>query len=134
MTLPSRAISSRKTAFRILKVGCSQALFDSLNRSFQLELPAEESAASPHAGGIMQLGYQCGMVWGSALAASALAYQRLGDHPTAEKEALLAAQRVTRIFAGDEGSLNCSDLVGMEMKTTLQIARYMLAGGPIRSS
>ncbi len=37
----------------------------------------------PLAGGIVGNGYQCGMIWGAALAAGAQAYRLLGTGPVA---------------------------------------------------
>ena len=41
------------------------------------------------AGGILGSGYQCGMLWGGALAAGAQAYRCYGAGARAEVEALL---------------------------------------------
>jgi len=64
---------------------CSDTLFFVLERAFHGaskgdERPAEERAAMPFAGGIMQHGYQCGMIWGATLAAGAQAYRLVGHH------------------------------------------------------
>lgn len=53
----------------------------------------EERAADPLAGGV-QYGYQCGMVWGAALAAGAQAYRLFGTGLQAEAGAMMAAQRM----------------------------------------
>lgn len=45
----------------------------------------------PFAGGIMQRGYQCGMIWGAALAAGAEAHRLHGPGPQAETAAIMAA-------------------------------------------
>jgi hypothetical protein len=44
-----------------------------LNSAFNHELKNKENAAMPLAGGIVQHGYQCGMIWGASLAAGAQA-------------------------------------------------------------
>ena len=51
--------------------------------SFAHPLKLEERAAAPLAGGIMNYGYQCGIVWGAALAAGAQAYRLYGASPQA---------------------------------------------------
>ena len=63
-----------------------------VDRSFDQPLELEERAAMPFAGGIAQQGYQCGMVWGAALAAGAQAYRLFGPGTQAESQAVLAAQ------------------------------------------
>nr|NQU91272.1 hypothetical protein [Bacteroidota bacterium] len=61
---------------KFLTVGaCSHLLFHILNREFGHPKEDEEYASDPLAGGIMQQGYQCGLLWGSALAVGAEAYE-----------------------------------------------------------
>jgi hypothetical protein len=43
--------------------------------SFDHPLKLEEKATIPLAGGIVNQGYQCGMIWGATLAAGAQAYR-----------------------------------------------------------
>ena len=52
----------------------------------------------PLAGGIVQHGYQCGMIWGAAIAAGAQAYRLFGKGPRAETMAVIAAQRLVASF------------------------------------
>ena len=73
---------------------CSDTLFHVLNCAYDRPFPEEERAAMPLAGGIMQHGYQCGMIWGATLAARAEAHRRLGDGPQAEALAVAAASRL----------------------------------------
>ena len=68
------------TRWVFLKKGtCSRTMFYILNREFDNPMEAEEAAVDPLAGGIMQHGYQCGLLWGSVMAAGAEAYSRNGD-------------------------------------------------------
>ena len=62
-----------------------------VDRSFDHPLKLEERASMPLAGGIMLHGYQCGMIWGAALAAGAQAYRLYGPGPQAETAAIIAA-------------------------------------------
>ncbi len=61
--------------------------------SFGYPLKLEEKASMPFAGGIATQGYQCGMLWGAALAAGAQAFRLLGPGPKAETAALFATQK-----------------------------------------
>jgi len=55
-----------------LKKGtCSQTLCFLLDREFGHLQENEERATDPLAGGLLQQGHQCGMLWGAALAAGA---------------------------------------------------------------
>ena len=87
----------------------------------------------PLAGGIMQQGYQCGMLWGAALAAGAQAYRRLGPGPQAESEALVTTQKLVDSFRARNKEINCGDIVQMDWKSISQsqITKFFLRGGPI---
>ena len=113
---------------------CSRALFDTLDRAFGDVLTAEERASVPLAGGIMQYGYQCGMVWGSTLAAGARAYRLLGPGPQAQAKAIAAAQRITASFRARYGGCDCFEVIGTNWKTAsaAQIAGMFLKGQPLR--
>lgn len=62
--------------------------------SFGYPLRLEEEASAPLAGGVMNRGFQCGMLWGASLAAGAEAYRRFGPGPQAETAAIAATERV----------------------------------------
>ena len=66
--------------------------------SFGYPLKTEEKAANPLAGGIANMGYQCGMLWGAALAAGAQAHRHFGPGPQAEAAAIMATQRLITSF------------------------------------
>ena len=90
----------------------------------------EEQAAMPLAGGIMQHGYQCGMLWGSTLAAGAQAYRLLGPGPRAETGAIIAAQRLVESFRALNKNINCIELTGIDKSSSsLQMFTYFLIKG-----
>lgn len=78
--------------------------------SFDHPLTLEEHASMPLAGGIEQMGFQCGQLWGAALAAGAAAYQRFGSGPRAEAAAVIAAQRLVDSFQTSYKSVNCFEM------------------------
>ena len=102
--------------------------------SFDQPMKVEEHAAMPLAGGLMQ-GYQCGMLWGAALAAGAQAYRLLGPGLQAETEAILAAQRLVESFsARTKNEINCLEIshLNLQGKTELlSILKFFIKGGPI---
>lgn len=101
-----------------------------LNRAFDHPLKLEERAAMPFAGGIMQHGYQCGMIWGAALAAGAQAYQLLGPGPQAETQAIIAAQRLMESFRARNNNINCLEITGLDKSSSsLQMMMYFLIKG-----
>ncbi len=84
----------------------------------------------PFAGGIMQHGYQCGMIWGAALAAGAQAYRLLGPGPQAETKAIFAAQRLVESFRALNNNINCLEITDIDKSSsTMQMIIYFLIKG-----
>ncbi|MFH1850880.1 MAG: C-GCAxxG-C-C family (seleno)protein [Candidatus Neomarinimicrobiota bacterium] len=109
---------------------CSDTLFHVLNRAFGQPLLDEEVAVPTFAGGIMQHGFQCGMLWGAALAAGAQAYRVHGPGPQAETSAVLAAQKLVRSFRAQTGPVNCVDITDLDKSsTTMEMIKYFLIKG-----
>ena len=102
--------------------------------SFDHPLAIEEHATLPLAGGIEQMGFQCGQLWGAALAAGAQAYRLFGPGAPAEAAAVIAARRLAHSFCGSYKSINCSDVTGLDWQKmkTAQFIGYFLKGGPIK--
>lgn len=98
--------------------------------SFDHPLKLEEEGAAPLAGGIAQHGYQCGMLWGAALAAGAEAYQRFGPGPQAETGAIMAAQRLVESFRIHNSSIDCLELTGVDWQNlSMQVMlKYFITG------
>lgn len=87
----------------------------------------------PLASGIMQHGYQCGMIWGAALAGGAQAYRLFGAGPQAETRAIVAAQGVVESFRALKNTIDCFDITEIDLKSsTMQmIVRFLIKGGVI---
>ncbi len=81
----------------------------------------------------MQHGYQCGMIWGSALAAGAQAYQLFGSGPQAEVAAILASQKIVESFRAQNKHINCLEITEIDKSsTTMQmITFFLIKGGTI---
>jgi len=130
-----RDITPLRTAYSFATVGaCSATLLNVLNRAYGDPMEAEETASNPLAGGIVQHGYQCGQVWGAALAAGAQAYHRYGTGPRAEAAAVYAARRTTAAMRDTEGDINCLELTDMRdtgMQELSGVLKYFIKGGPI---
>ncbi|PLX30645.1 MAG: hypothetical protein C0600_07785 [Ignavibacteria bacterium] len=126
-------MSTMRGVRTFLKVGsCSETAFNVIDRGFGNPHVHEENASMPFAGGILQHGYQCGLLWGSALAAGTEAYRRFGPTPKAEAGAVFAAQRVIEAFRGRYGEINCLELIETDWRNKAQVVRYMLKGGSFR--
>jgi len=87
----------------------------------------------PFAGGIMQHGYQCGMIWGATLAAGAEAYRRHGPGPKAEAAAMNAARRVVESFRTRHDEINCFEITDIDKSSSTwqQINFFLIKGGSI---
>ena len=88
----------------------------------------------PLAGGLEQMGFQCGQLWGAALAAGAEAYRRFGSGPQAEAAAVVATQRLVDVFQTSYTSINCFEVIELDWKNAQgkQVLKFFLKGGPIR--
>ena len=102
--------------------------------AFDHPLPLEEHATLPLAGGVEQMGFQCGQVWGAALAAGAQAYRLFGPGSQAEAAAVIAAQRLVASFHTSYKSINCLEVIDLDWKNpqAAQILSFFVRGGPIR--
>ena len=111
------------------KGACSSTFFYILNREFGHLKDTEERAAEPFAGGIMQKGHQCGMLWGSAMAVGAESYRRQkgNDDPgQAIAMAITATQHLMESFEKRTQSVNCKDVTGCDFSIKFEMAKFML--------
>jgi hypothetical protein len=81
----------------------------------------------------MQYGYQCGMIWGAALAAGAQAYQLFGPGPKAEVMAVIAAQRLVKSFRSLNNEIDCAEITNLDRSSSAMwmIFHFLLKGGSI---
>ncbi len=128
MTKEKSGISAIGTVRTFLKEGtCSETLTSVLDRAFDHPLKPEERASLPFAGGIMQHGYQCGMLWGATLAAGAQAYRLFGPGPQAEAMAIIAAQRLVESFRALNNNINCLEITDIDKSSsTMQMIMFSL--------
>jgi hypothetical protein len=96
-------------------------------------MDTEEHASGILAGGIANSGYQCGMLWGMALAAGAQAYRSYGAGPKAEYGAVLTAQKMVASFrtCNRPKEINCMEILGMnfnEKMTAGKAVKYIFTG------
>jgi hypothetical protein len=101
--------------------------------SFDHPMKLEEEASMPFAGGIMQYGFQCGMIWGAVFAAGAQAYHLDGPGPQAETKAILAAQRLSESFRVSNKSINCVDITKLNISSSPKdmAIHFLVKGGMI---
>ena len=113
---------------------CSEAMFAIVNNAYGHPSLEEEKATQPLVGGILQHGYQCGMVWGAAFGAGAEATRRFGSGSEAVARSIDASQRATEAFRKLHDTIDCYDITGMSTDTSAwDMAKYFfLKGGSVR--
>jgi hypothetical protein len=108
-----------------------------VDESLDHPMKLEERATMSLAGGLMQNGYQCGMLWGAALAAGAQAYRLHGSGVQAETEAIISSQKLVESFRARNKEINCAEITEMNWKASrqsqavMQVLKFFLKGGPI---
>jgi hypothetical protein len=107
---------------------CSQTFCYLLDREFGHLKENEERALDPLAGGIMQRGQQCGMLWGASLAAGAEAFRRHNDRDQAIAIAITTTQRLLGSFEKRAKSVNCRDIIGSDFTGKFGLAKAFLLG------
>ncbi len=119
----------RDTKRVFLKKGtCSRTFFYLLNREFGFQMNTEEQAADPLAGGIVQQGYQCGMIWGASLALGAESYRRTDNPDEAVNMAIEATRHVLRSFTNRTSTTDCMDITEIKMKNKWSVVKFMVKG------
>lgn len=103
-----------------------------VNASFDHPLILEEQGSALLVGGIMQHGFQCGMLWGAALAAGAQAFRLLGPRLQAECGAITAAQRLVDPFRNTNTYVDCGDITDVDWTESSQALKFIFRGGPIK--
>jgi hypothetical protein len=116
-----------------LKKGtCSHTLFYILNRESGYLKENEERASDPLAGGLMQTGHQCGMLWGTALALGAEAFRRHDNRDQAIGAAITATRHLAEAFARTAKSVNCRDIIGCDFTSKSGLWKALLLGRFVR--
>lgn len=107
---------------------CSRAFFYLLNREFGHPMDQEEQAADPLAGGIIQQGYQCGMLWGASLAMGAESWRRTEKVDDAVNLAVTASIHIYDSFVNRTGTPDCEEITGVDWTKKLSILKYFIKG------
>lgn len=116
-----------KKVFRKLGT-CSRTFFYLLNRELGENKETEERAADPLAGGIMKMGYQCGMLWGASLAVGTESYKECRHMSQAIGVSVEATRILMESFENHENTINCREITGCDFNSKLSFAKYMISG------
>jgi len=117
-------LSPRKTFWKC--GACSHDMFHLLNNEFDNVKPKEETASDLLAGGVAQKGYQCGMLWGGALAIGTEAYRKFDDKNMAIASAINASKLLVESFQKRTRTVNCRDIAKVEWENKFDFAIYIL--------
>ena len=109
---------------------CSQTFFCILNREFGNSKNTEEHASDPLAGGLMNSQHQCGMLWGSALAAGVESFRRSGNCNQAINKGIASTQNIVKSFSSRAKTVNCREIVGFDFSDKLGMAGFMIESLP----
>ena len=105
---------------------CSRTYFYLLDRELNNLNIEKEKAADPLAGGILQKGHQCGMLWGSSLAVGSEAYKRSINKDQAVALAVKATQKLVSSFSNRTGTVNCREITKTNFSKKWEMFKYML--------
>lgn len=120
-----------KKIFRT-KGACSHTFFFLLNREFGYLKDEAEHAADPFAGGLAQEGYQCGMLWGAAMAVGTESFRINSDLDTAIAQTVHTSKLVLDSFVETAENANCSVITDCNLKSKFGLAKFFLSGKPFR--
>jgi hypothetical protein len=112
----------------IKKGTCSRTFFHLLNKEFGHPKEEEEYALDPLAGGILQQGFQCGMLWGASMAVGAEAHRRVENKQKVTAMAIKATQHILKSFVDRTESVDCEDITNTDFSNKWSMAKYMFSG------
>ena len=126
-------IKTKKVKLKVkrtfLKQGtCARAFFYILNREFGHPKEMEERAIDPLAGGILQQGYQCGMLWGASMAVGAESFRRSDNLGQSIGKTIKATQHIMESFLSKAKSIDCEEITETDFKNKWSIAKYFFSG------
>ncbi len=119
----SKDFSDTKKVFKTCGT-CSRTFFFILNREFGHLKENEERASDLLAGGLMQTGHQCGMLWGASLAVGAECFRRYRDQNQAVTAAIITSQHLMKSFSVTAGTVNCREITGYDMTRLFDMIKF----------
>ncbi len=99
-----------------------------MSREFGYPKDQEGQALDPLAGGILQQGYQCGMLWGASMAVGAESFRRHGNIGLATASAIKATQQIMESFKNRTETIECEEITKTDFNNKWSFAKYMLSG------
>ncbi len=122
-------MKAMKDGLKVLSKGtCGTAFVTLLNAEYGVPNEVAEIAASPMAGGLLNRGYQCGMIGGAVLAAGAESYRRNEDKGKAIGMAITATQHLMESFRQRTNTISCRDITQMDLSGKLAPLKVLFTG------
>ncbi len=127
-TIKSETVKLKAKRTFIKKGTCSRTFFYLLDREFGFPRDEEEKAIDPLAGGILQQGYQCGMLWGASMAVGAESYRRNSDPGQSAAITILATQHIMESFVKRTSSIECEEITQCDFTKKKSLIKFVLSG------
>jgi C_GCAxxG_C_C family probable redox protein len=108
--------------------GCAETTYIVLKGAFGLDDPMDSSAAMALNGGVAYSGGTCGAISGAALAVGMIAERRIADHREAKRVARELIARLMDEFAAEQGSVDCRELIGIDLRAPGGHERFIASG------
>ena len=105
---------------------CSQTFGHLLTREFGYPKDAEVRALDPLAGGLMNQGFQCGMLWGAALGVGSEARRKYKSQEEATAAAITATQFLLESFHDQTDTLECREIIGIDISHLLGMLKFIV--------
>ena len=127
-TIKSETVKLKAKRTFIKKGACSRTFFYLLDREFGYPRDEEEKAIDPLVRGILQQGYQCGMLWGAAMAVGAESYRRNSEPGQSAAITILATQHIMNSFVKRTSSIECEEITQCDFTNKKSLIKFMLSG------
>ncbi len=111
------------------KGSCSHLFFYLMNHTYGQNREDEEQAIDQLAGGIAERGYQCGMLWGTSMGASAEAYRIHKNKDQAIASAVSTTKQVIDAFVEITDSPDCIDISNTDFSKAFSKLKMIFSAG-----
>jgi len=126
--IKTKKVKSNARRVFLEKGTCSHTFFYVLNREFGHPKENEEQAIDTLAGGILQQGYQCGMLWGASMAIGAEAFRRNENIEQATALAIKATQHIILSFTKRAKSTECIEITNCDFSKKTGLLKLFFSG------
>lgn len=105
---------------------CSRTYCHLINEHFNDEHDAIEKACDPLAGGIMNQGHQCGMLWGASLALGKKMAEAYAYPDEAIPKVVYLTERIMESFEETAGTTICNDIIEIDISKTSGLLKFIV--------